>query len=111
VEVGEMVEVEIKKSRFQVNDEYILSVGLFKSRSRGVKKNVYATNEDDGDDETAEERTDGGDDTTTYGDADGAVAGVGDVEDTTEQGVVDEGADEDVDESKYAESEEEGKEE
>ena len=26
VEVGEMVQVEIKKSRFQVNDEYILSV-------------------------------------------------------------------------------------
>ena len=32
VEVGEMVSVEIKKSRFQVNDEYILSVGLFQGR-------------------------------------------------------------------------------
>jgi DNA-directed RNA polymerase subunit E'/Rpb7 len=62
VEVGEMVEVEIKKSRFQVNDEYILSVGLFKSRSRGVKKNVFAANESVGDDETADERTDVGDD-------------------------------------------------
>lgn len=30
VEVGQSVKVEIKKSRFQVNDEYILSVGLFK---------------------------------------------------------------------------------
>ena len=32
VEVGEMISVEIKKSRFQVNDEYILSVGLFQGR-------------------------------------------------------------------------------
>jgi len=29
VEIGETVEVEIKKSRFQVNDPYILSVGSF----------------------------------------------------------------------------------
>lgn len=33
--VGEMIKVEIKKSRFQVNDEYILSVGLFKGRGKG----------------------------------------------------------------------------
>lgn len=31
VEIGEKVEVEIKKSRFQVNDPYILSVGAFRS--------------------------------------------------------------------------------
>ena len=31
--VGDMIRVEIKKSRFQVNDEYILSVGLFKGRT------------------------------------------------------------------------------
>jgi hypothetical protein len=31
--VGDIVRVEIKKSRFQVNDEYILSVGLFKGRT------------------------------------------------------------------------------
>jgi DNA-directed RNA polymerase subunit E'/Rpb7 len=29
VEIGEQVKVEIKKSRFQVNDPYILSVGVF----------------------------------------------------------------------------------
>jgi len=33
IAVGDMVRVEIKKSRFQVNDEYILSVGLFKERT------------------------------------------------------------------------------
>jgi hypothetical protein len=31
--VGEKVTVMIKKSRFQVNDEYILSVGIFESKS------------------------------------------------------------------------------
>lgn len=35
VEIGETVEVEIRKSRFQVNDPYILSVGSFVS-SKGV---------------------------------------------------------------------------
>jgi DNA-directed RNA polymerase subunit E'/Rpb7 len=34
VAVGEVVKVEIKKSRFQVNDEYILSVGLYKGRGK-----------------------------------------------------------------------------
>lgn len=33
VEPGEIVQVEIKKSRFQVNDPYILSVGLYLGRS------------------------------------------------------------------------------
>lgn len=33
VNVGEKVTVMIKKSRFQVNDEYILSVGIFEGRS------------------------------------------------------------------------------
>ena len=42
VQPGEMVQVEIKKSRFQVNDPYILSVGLYLGRSgqaavQGVK--------------------------------------------------------------------------
>lgn len=36
VEVGEIVKVEVKKSRFQVNDEYILSVGLYKGRGKGA---------------------------------------------------------------------------
>jgi DNA-directed RNA polymerase subunit E'/Rpb7 len=31
VEIGQTVEVEIKKSRFQVNDPYVLSVGMFRS--------------------------------------------------------------------------------
>ena len=43
VEIGEIVRVEIKKSRFQVNDEYILSVGLFKGRSSKGSKGLLAT--------------------------------------------------------------------
>ncbi len=35
VQVGDKVEVEIKKSRFQVRDPYILSVGLFVRRVSG----------------------------------------------------------------------------
>ena len=33
VEVGDQVRVEIQKSRFQVNDPYILSVGLFRGKT------------------------------------------------------------------------------
>ena len=36
IQIGETIKVEIKKSRFQVNDEYILSVGLFKGRASAV---------------------------------------------------------------------------
>ena len=36
IQIGETIKVEIKKSRFQVNDEYILSVGLFKGRANAV---------------------------------------------------------------------------
>ena len=41
VEIGEKVEVEVKKSRFQVNDPYILSVGTFRS-SKGKKARTAA---------------------------------------------------------------------
>jgi DNA-directed RNA polymerase subunit E'/Rpb7 len=66
VEIGEKVQVEIKKSRFQVNDPYILSVGLFRS-SKGVKavndvkpvdesiKNKSQNEEDEGDEEEEDE--------------------------------------------------------
>jgi DNA-directed RNA polymerase subunit E'/Rpb7 len=36
IQVGEIVEVEIKKSRYQVNDTSILSVGMYRSRKAGV---------------------------------------------------------------------------
>jgi DNA-directed RNA polymerase subunit E'/Rpb7 len=41
VQIGETVEVEIKKSRFQVNDPYILSVGIFRtSKGKGAPAKV-----------------------------------------------------------------------
>lgn len=59
VEIGEIVRVEIKKSRFQVNDEYILSVGLFKGRttkknSKGLRANI-AVDEDETDNDSVVE--------------------------------------------------------
>lgn len=61
VEIGEVVRVEIKKSRFQVNDEYILSVGLFKGRSSKSSKGLLATisaNNEEEDEEEVEETED-----------------------------------------------------
>jgi DNA-directed RNA polymerase subunit E'/Rpb7 len=43
VSVGDTVQVEVKKSRFQVNDEYILSVGLFKGYAKGSKPKTMAS--------------------------------------------------------------------
>jgi len=37
VQIGEVIKVEVKKSRFQVNDPYILSVGYFRGRLEGAK--------------------------------------------------------------------------
>jgi DNA-directed RNA polymerase subunit E'/Rpb7 len=58
VEVGERINVEVKKSRFQVNDEYILSVGLFKGRkntsnSKGLRAQLF--NGEKGEEEAAPE--------------------------------------------------------
>jgi DNA-directed RNA polymerase subunit E'/Rpb7 len=53
VELGETITVEIKKSRFQVNDEYILSVGLFIGRKEGVAK-VPVTDEKEEESESEE---------------------------------------------------------
>lgn len=61
VEIGEVVRVEIKKSRFQVNDEYILSVGLFKGRSSKGSKGLLATiaaNTEEEEEEEVEETED-----------------------------------------------------
>jgi hypothetical protein len=61
VEIGEIVRVEIKKSRFQVNDEYILSVGLFKGRSSKGSKGLLATitaNTEEEEEEEVEETED-----------------------------------------------------
>ena len=43
VEIGETVKVEIKKSRFQINDPYTLSVGMFVSSSgKGIRASEVA---------------------------------------------------------------------
>jgi DNA-directed RNA polymerase subunit E'/Rpb7 len=104
VEVGEMVQVEIKKSRFQVNDEYILSVGLFKGRSRGAKTNVYNINQDDSasdDDNEREEADDGTSDEAKDSEGDdGTAIGVNGAVDkeADDKELVDLEADEELDE-------------
>jgi len=42
VQIGEKVKVEVKKSRFQVNDPYILSVGVFLSSTGKVNARAKA---------------------------------------------------------------------
>ena len=62
VEVGQTVSVEIKKSRFQINDEYILSVGLFHGGG-GAKAVVAEEDEEEGkEDEIEEEEEEGKED-------------------------------------------------
>lgn len=46
VEIGETIRVEVKKSRFQVNDPFILSVGLFRGTvAKATKEEVAAAEE------------------------------------------------------------------
>jgi len=46
VEIGERVNVQIKKSRFQINDPYILSVGMFVSSSGKAPAPIREVNGD-----------------------------------------------------------------
>jgi len=59
VEIGETVKVEIKKSRFQINDPYILSVGMFLSSSGKGVKAVEAVQADEVIDEVSDAQEDG----------------------------------------------------
>jgi hypothetical protein len=45
--IGDIINVEIKKSRFQVNDDSILSVGIFRSK---VGKDIVGTGEGEDED-------------------------------------------------------------
>lgn len=45
-EVGETVKVEIQKSRFQVNDPYILSVGLFRGSEKATPSSAEEEEEE-----------------------------------------------------------------
>jgi hypothetical protein len=60
VKVGDTVRVEIKKSRYQVNDTSILSVGIFKGRVKAgapeeeKKEEFTEADVDDAEDDAAE---------------------------------------------------------
>ena len=55
LQIGDTIEVEIKKSRFQVNDTYILCVGLFKTLINSSEKNAEMAEVPEVEEEAAEE--------------------------------------------------------
>jgi DNA-directed RNA polymerase subunit E'/Rpb7 len=57
LQIGEVVKVEIKKSRFQVNDEYILSVGIYlgKTIAAATVQQPVAESEENNEEELEEE--------------------------------------------------------
>jgi hypothetical protein len=60
VEIGDKVEVELKKSRFQINDLYILTNGLFIRRVNGEEVGAEAVGVvEEGDSEDGEEEEEG----------------------------------------------------
>lgn len=56
LQLGEVVKVEIKKSRFQVNDEYILSVGMYLGKTMVAPKSVAEMPENNEDDLEEEDK-------------------------------------------------------
>jgi hypothetical protein len=97
VQIGERIQVEIKKSRFQVNDPYILSIGFFKGLaakgSNALPRNVAvaAATEAEGAEadgaeaeETEEGAEEGADEEAEAEEAEGAEAEEAEAEETPE---------------------------
>lgn len=57
LQIGEIVKVEIKKSRFQVNDEYILSVGVYLGKTGSVVAAAVAESDKNNEEEQEEEES------------------------------------------------------
>ncbi len=55
VQVGDEIQIEIRKSRFQVNDPFILSVGIYKGRAEGMALDLTEGDEADVVEEAGEE--------------------------------------------------------
>jgi DNA-directed RNA polymerase subunit E'/Rpb7 len=110
VEIGETVRVQIKKSRFQINDPYILSVGMFLSSSgKGVKPNaVEAKNtSEEGVEEGVEEAgvEEAGDEEAEENDEEGGEEEAGEEKDEADgeaEEEVGEGAEEEAEEAEEA---------
>jgi DNA-directed RNA polymerase subunit E'/Rpb7 len=64
LQIGETVRVEVKKSRFQINDEYLLSVGVFQAKvsdsTEGDKQVVKASASTEAEEEEDQEEEDEG---------------------------------------------------
>ena len=103
VEIGDTVRVEIKKSRYQVNDTSILSVGIFKGKVGGV--GAKKTEEDFT--EVAEAEGEAEAEAEVEGEAEAEVEGEGEAEGEDEA----EGEAEVEDEAEDVSAEEKGEEE
>ena len=57
LQLGEVVKVEIKKSRFQVNDEYILSVGMYLGKTMSKPVVTLAETPENNEEDQEEEGT------------------------------------------------------
>ena len=55
LQVGENIQVELKKSRFQLNDTFIVSVGVYKGKQSGTVKKLTPILEESKEEETEEE--------------------------------------------------------
>ncbi len=76
IEVGQKVRIQIQKSRFQVNDAYILSVGIFLGLAEGAPSSVAAPLPVEEGEEKKEEEAEGEGD----GEAEGEVESEGEAE-------------------------------
>ena len=87
VEVGERVQVEVKKARFQVNDPYILAVGIFlKALGKGGRNAAAPVAAAEGvDAEDAEEDMEVGDDDADDSEGADDAEGAGEADEEAEE--------------------------
>ena len=92
VQIGDRIQVEVKKSRFQVNDPYILSIGYFKGLAAkvasGANAAVVANVADVADEAAADEEADAGADEAADDAADEAADEEADNADAADSGPV-----------------------
>jgi hypothetical protein len=106
VEIGDKVEVELKKSRFQINDLYILTNGLFIRRINGEEAVTEAVGvATEGDDDEEEEEGDAAEE--EEGEAAEGGEGAGSEEGSEEEEGDEEGEDEGEEGAVQAEGEDE----
>lgn len=94
VEVGDMVEVELKRSKFQINDPYILASAIFIEKKSNEQQPATVVEEGkEQEDDEGEEEADEGEEQLSQGEEEQEEAG-DEVEEEEEEGKEDEGEEE-----------------